>query len=359
MNALIGFLTENCCGGVAECGPAPAPRNLPHARRRRRCPHEQRSIGLPVAVIGGGPVGLAAASHLVTRGLPVKLYEAGETVAAHVRDWGHVRLFSPWGFNTDAAATAILREHGWQAPPATRCRLAVICIRPISSRLPKRPRLENVIETGARVRNVPRAGIDKVVSRERGDHPFALAINAADGGVAHRSSPRSDRRFGHVVHTKPARRLRRAGCGRNQHSPTGSPTASRTCSAAIARRYAGRRVLVIGGGHSAANVAARSGAARRNGCATQITWAVRAGNLGARVRRRRGRPAAGAWQARQRSQAAGRKRPAANSLLSFARRAQSKQRGDGLTVIATQSGRARSGRSTASWLRPGSAPTSP
>jgi ArsR family transcriptional regulator, arsenate/arsenite/antimonite-responsive transcriptional repressor len=21
MNALLGFLTENCCGGVAECGP--------------------------------------------------------------------------------------------------------------------------------------------------------------------------------------------------------------------------------------------------------------------------------------------------------------------------------------------------
>jgi hypothetical protein len=21
MNALVGFLTENCCGGVAECGP--------------------------------------------------------------------------------------------------------------------------------------------------------------------------------------------------------------------------------------------------------------------------------------------------------------------------------------------------
>src|SRR3954469_13549252 len=74
---------------------------------------------LPVAVIGGGPVGLAAAAHLVTRGMPVKLYEADDTVAAHVRDWGHVRLFSPWGFNTDRAATEILREHGWQTPPVT------------------------------------------------------------------------------------------------------------------------------------------------------------------------------------------------------------------------------------------------
>ena len=90
---------------------------------------------LPVAVIGGGPVGLAAASHLVTRGLPVKLYEAGETVAAHVRDWGHVRLFSPWGFNTDTAATAILREHGWQAPPQPRCQPVMIFTPHIYSRL--------------------------------------------------------------------------------------------------------------------------------------------------------------------------------------------------------------------------------
>ena len=68
----------------------------------------------PIAVIGGGPVGLAAAAHLVTRGVPVRLYEAGETVAANVRDWGHVRLFSPWGFNTD---------HGRDRDPA-RARLA-------------------------------------------------------------------------------------------------------------------------------------------------------------------------------------------------------------------------------------------
>ena len=50
---------------------------------------------LPVAVVGGGPIGLAAAAHLITRGLPVRLYESGATVAANIRDWGHVRLFSP------------------------------------------------------------------------------------------------------------------------------------------------------------------------------------------------------------------------------------------------------------------------
>ena len=72
---------------------------------------------LSVAIIGGGPVGLAAAAHLITRNIPVKLYEAGDTIAANVRDWGHVRLFSPWSFNADQAAKAILKQHGWQEPP--------------------------------------------------------------------------------------------------------------------------------------------------------------------------------------------------------------------------------------------------
>src|SRR3954469_18886831 len=93
--------------------------------RSEICPTQDESQGarmspaqstFPVAVIGGGPVGLAAAAQLITRGVPVKLYESGETVAAHVRGWGHVRLFSPWSYNTDEAACAILRKHGWKEP---------------------------------------------------------------------------------------------------------------------------------------------------------------------------------------------------------------------------------------------------
>ena len=92
---------------------------------------------LPVAIIGAGPVGLAAAAHLLTRGVPVKLYEAGDTVAANVRDWGHVRVFSPWRHNIDTAAAAILREHGWQAPPADTLPTGNECIWPISRRSPQ------------------------------------------------------------------------------------------------------------------------------------------------------------------------------------------------------------------------------
>ncbi len=37
---------------------------------------------LPVAVVGGGPVGLAAAAHLIMRNVPVWVFEAGHSVGA-------------------------------------------------------------------------------------------------------------------------------------------------------------------------------------------------------------------------------------------------------------------------------------
>ena len=51
---------------------------------------------LPIAVIGAGPVGLAAAAHVVKRGATPLLLEAGPAVGASVLGWGHVRIFSPW-----------------------------------------------------------------------------------------------------------------------------------------------------------------------------------------------------------------------------------------------------------------------
>jgi flavin-dependent dehydrogenase len=71
---------------------------------------------LPVAIIGAGPVGLAAAAHLLSRGLDPLVLEAGPAIGHAVRDWGHVRMFSPWEFNIDAAARALLDAEGWSPP---------------------------------------------------------------------------------------------------------------------------------------------------------------------------------------------------------------------------------------------------
>ncbi len=71
---------------------------------------------LPVAIIGAGPVGLAAAAHVLARGETPLVLEAGATAGASIRKWGHVRLFSPWQYNVDPASERLLAEADWVAP---------------------------------------------------------------------------------------------------------------------------------------------------------------------------------------------------------------------------------------------------
>lgn len=69
---------------------------------------------LPVAVIGAGPIGLAAA-RLVAAGETPLVFEAGGVAGASVTAWSHVRVFSPWRYNIDAVARDVLDAAGWRA----------------------------------------------------------------------------------------------------------------------------------------------------------------------------------------------------------------------------------------------------
>ena len=231
-------------------------------------------LEFPVAVIGGGPVGLAAAAHLVTRGVPVKLYESGKTAAAYVRSWGHVRLFSPWRFNTDEASVAILRAHGWQEPPGdilpTGHDLYAAYLQPLAQTRP----LQKVIENGARVHSVTRRGIDKVVNRGRADYPFALTVRSASGET------RID--LARAV-------IDASGTWANPNplGASGTPAMGETAfSDRIAYgipdvlgdardHYSGQRVLVIGGGHSAANSLLDLARLAATAPRTHLIWGVR------------------------------------------------------------------------------------
>ncbi len=72
--------------------------------------------GLPVAIIGGGPVGLAAAAHLLKKGEKFIVLEAGDSVGSSMLEWGHVRMFSPWQYNIDQTAKELLEKSGWISP---------------------------------------------------------------------------------------------------------------------------------------------------------------------------------------------------------------------------------------------------
>ena len=63
---------------------------------------------LPVVVLGAGPVGLAAAARLVERRLRPLVLERGPCAGTALEAWGHVRVFSPWTYNLDAAARTLL-----------------------------------------------------------------------------------------------------------------------------------------------------------------------------------------------------------------------------------------------------------
>ena len=52
-----------------------------------------------VAILGAGPVGLAAAAHVLERGMLPLVLEQGDAVGHAVRAWGHVPMFSNWRIN--------------------------------------------------------------------------------------------------------------------------------------------------------------------------------------------------------------------------------------------------------------------
>ena len=77
-----------------------------------------RLQGLPVAIIGAGPIGLATAANLTDRGIDFVLLEAGDRIGSSIEQWGHIRLFSPWKHLVDPVSRRLLAETDWAEPPA-------------------------------------------------------------------------------------------------------------------------------------------------------------------------------------------------------------------------------------------------
>ena len=131
---------------------------------------------LPVAVIGAGPVGLAAAAHLLDRGIEPLIFEAGDGVGASVREWGHVRVFSPWDYNVDPVAEQLLDAAGWTAPDPEGYPTGAEIVERYLEPLAALPAIADRLHLAARVVGVGKQGLDKLKDAGRDEAPFELVV---------------------------------------------------------------------------------------------------------------------------------------------------------------------------------------
>lgn len=233
--------------------------------------------GLPVVVIGAGPVGLAAAAHLLERGLEPLVLEAGERAGAAVASWGHVRLFSPWRYDVDAAARRLLEPTGWVAPEADALPTGADLVRDYLAPLAATPAIATRLRTGTRVLAVARDGADKTRSLGRARRGYRVRTRTPDGRVQD------------VL----ARAVVDASGTYGTSNPLGAcglPAPGEREAAAFVTgplpdvlgaqrdRFAGRHTLVVGMGHSAANTLLGLVELAGSAPGTTITWAIRAGS---------------------------------------------------------------------------------
>ena len=268
--------TGGCCDVSACCTSEEQSSNpavtVQQAKTATRCGcvGDQALQELPVAVVGAGPVGLAAAAHLVERGLDFLILEGGEQIGASVAQWAHVRLFSPWRFNIDPAARRLLQATDWTSPAPdalpTGGELIDAYLRPLAAL----PLIADRLRLGTRVEAITRNGYDRLRSNGRDKVPFLLRLSTGEELHARAVIDASG------TWTNPNVL---GGAGLPAHGE--SDNADRITHAlpdvlgADRARFAGRHTLVVGAGHSAATTLLALADLADIEPGTRVTWAIR------------------------------------------------------------------------------------
>lgn len=231
---------------------------------------------LPVVVIGAGPQGLAAGAHLLERGIEPVILEAGDTAAAAVAEWGHVRLFSPWPELVDPAAERLLASSGWVAPVAgypTGGEWIEAYLAPLSAALGDR------VHTGTGVVGVARKGRDLSVDAGRAEQPFVVLTRDTDGTEARVEARAVIDASGTWTTPSPAGASGLPALGEQAATAAGLVT-HRIPDAAEAQALAARHVMVVGNGHSAATAIIQLAETVREHPGTRVSWLLRRGSVG-------------------------------------------------------------------------------
>lgn len=225
-----------------------------------------------VAILGAGPIGLEVALAAADRGWEFTVYEAAERPGGNVREWGHVRLFTPWDMNVSERMRRALPDAPTGSTLPTGADLAGELLDPLASL----PALEPRVRLGTRVDAVAREGLlkhEEIASAERGQHRFRLLVSDAAGRES-------------VEHADAVIDCTGTYGNANALGDGGIPApGERGLEHRIARRlpqldddadqWAGATVLLTGAGHSAQTAARALADLARDAPDTRVIWAIR------------------------------------------------------------------------------------
>ncbi len=244
-----------------------------------------------LAILGAGPIGLEAALAAADAGMPFTLYEAGPAVATNVRAWGHVRLFTPWEMDVSPRMRRHLEAAGEPAPGATAvgamaagaaaangaaCPTGNDLADQLYDRVAALPAIAPRLRLATRVLAVGREGLlkhEEIATAGRARQPFRLLLAAADGTerIEHAEVViDATGTFGHPNTLGdggiPAPGERRLGDEIRRTIPD---------LAREAADWAGRTVLLAGGGASAQTAVRDLAELARSAPGTRVVWALR------------------------------------------------------------------------------------
>lgn len=228
---------------------------------------------LPVAIIGGGAVGLAAAAHLVKNNQPFVLFETGKTVGSNILNWGHVQVFSPWKYNIDKVAEELLLQIGWQSPLKENLHTGKEFYDKYLMPLVNHPLIKPFIHTSSKVISVGRKDMDKMKTSGREYQPFVLHVQQGENQNIFTSRAIIDA-SGTWHNGNPVGAGGLFAVGEKVNSDKifyGIPD----ITGSLKDRYKNKNVLVIGGGHSAINTILELDKLKEEYPDTQIHWILR------------------------------------------------------------------------------------
>ncbi|KOP70219.1 flavoprotein [Lysinibacillus sp. FJAT-14745] len=227
---------------------------------------------LPTVIIGAGPIGLAAAAHLVEQNQSFILLEAGKEIAHNIRTWGHVTLFSPWRYNINKAAKALLEDTDWKAPDLetipTGHELIDLYLKPLA----ELAQIKSYIQLNSKVVGISRQLNDKMKSKNRVNQSFKIYVEKGNDVK--------------IIEAKAVIDATGTWGNPNPANSTGVWLQTEKVLAdhieygisdikVNSTRYANKKIAVIGGGHSAINTLLSLAELQKENPSTKLVWIMR------------------------------------------------------------------------------------